>query len=240
MSIHYYPLVNKIMESLKIRERLGDSSAIDFEAAFYRPFVTVAREPGSGGAPIAKAVADKLGFTLVNEQIVDEIAASTKQRREIIKAIDEKSRTRIEDIVHSMFNPEYIDDVKYITELAKVVLAYALKGKVVILGHGANFITPFASGLHVNITAPYDVRVQRAMDHEGLSHSQAREIIAKVEKERKDFVKQYLRKDLNKANAFDLTINTTYLPVNEASDIVVEAFYRKFTRAARYSIWLKR
>lgn len=240
MSIHYYPLVNKIMESLKIRDNLLVQDVISHDSAFVRPFITVAREPGSGGALIAKAVADKLGFTFVDEQIVDEIANSTKHRKEIIKAIDEKSRTRIEDIVHSMFNAEYIDDVKYVTELARVILTYALRGHVVILGRGANFITPFAKGLHVNITAPYDMRVQRAMDFEGLNAAQAKEVIAKTEHERKQFVKQYLRKDLSKANAYDLTLNTTYYPIAEARDVVLEAFYRKFSRSVRYGALFKR
>jgi hypothetical protein len=47
----------------------------------------------------------------------------------------------------------------------------------VILGRGANFITPFGKGLHVNITAPYFIRVRRAMDYEGLSEQQAKEVL---------------------------------------------------------------
>jgi cytidylate kinase len=240
MSVHYYPLINKIMASLKIRDSLFKSESDTTESLFLKPFITIAREPGSGGAPIAQAVADKLGFTFVSEQIVEEIASSTKQRKEAIKAIDEKNRTRIEDMVHSLFNAEYVDDVKYVTELAKVILTYALKGNVVILGRGANFITPFAKGLHVNVTAPYQVRVQRAMDFEGLREPQAKAIIAKVEQERKLFIKQYLRKDITKANSYDLTLNTTYFRVNEATDVIVEAFYRKFSRSVRYGSMLKR
>lgn len=240
MAIHYYPLINKVLQSLKIRDNLGGLEVPDVESAFVKPFITIAREPGSGGAPIAKAVADKLGFTLINEQIVDDIASSTKQRKEIIKAVDEKHRSRLEDMVHSMLNPEYIDDVKYVTELAKVILAYALKGRVVILGRGANFITPFAKGLHVSITAPAAVRVKRAMDFEGLSEAKAKEVIAKIEAERRLFVKQYFRKEITKSNAYDLTLNTTYFQVNEARDVIIEAFYRKFSRSVRYGAIFKR
>ncbi|MBD3279120.1 MAG: hypothetical protein GF390_00220, partial [Candidatus Pacebacteria bacterium] len=63
MSVHYYPLVNKVMTALKLRENLDLPEQSDSEAqSFTRPFVTVAREPGSGGAPIAKLLAKKLGF----------------------------------------------------------------------------------------------------------------------------------------------------------------------------------
>jgi cytidylate kinase len=227
----YYSLINRILQQFQIQQNL--SKADDTPDTFMRPFITIAREPGSGGAPIATAVAEKLKFELVDEQIIDEIARSTKKRKEIIKAIDEKSRSAIEDIVHSVLNREYVEETQYLSELVKVILAYAYSGRCVILGRGGNFITPFARGLHVNITAPYKVRVQRAMDFEGHSHARAQEVIAKVEKEREDFVTQYFKRDLNKKNSYDLTLNTTYFQVDQARDVIIEAFYQKFAGLVR-------
>lgn len=229
MDTRYYPLINKALNFFHLKEDV----VIHPEHSFTRPFITIAREPGSGGAPIAEAVANKLGFEFVNEQIIDQIASSTKKRKAIVKAIDEKNRSKIEDIVHSVLNSEYIDDSAYITELVKVVLAYAYKGNCVILGRGANFITPFAKGLHVNITAPYKVRVQRAIDYEGHSMAMAKEVIAKVEKERTEFVKQYFKKNPKKMNSYDLTLNTTYFHFDQAQDIVIEAFYQKFNHSIK-------
>lgn len=240
MAVHYYPYINKILSHLKLRDSLLSSFMPKTDSAFIRPFITVAREPGSGGAPVAQAVAEKLGFTYVDEQIIEEIARSTKRRKEVIRSIDEKNRTAIEDMVHSLLNDEYIDDLKYVTELAKVILTYAHKGHCVILGRGANFITPFAKGLHVLVTAPYKVRVQRAMDFEGHNQRTAEKVIADVEKERNFFVKQYLRNDHNKKNAYDLVLNTTYFQVDEACDVIVEAFYRKFSRSVRYGAIFKK
>lgn len=233
MSVHYYPLINKFMTALNLRDKLAFMPT-DRDLAFSKPFITIAREPGSGGAPIARLVAEKLGFECIDEEITDEIARSTRKRKAIIQAIDEKKRTALQDMVHSMLNPDYIDDVKYVSELVKVVLTYAHQGNVVILGRGANFITPFPKGLHVNITAPYQVRVERAMQYEDFDKETAKEVIAKVEKERKDFVKQYLRRDVTKSNAYDLTINTTYFSLDQSADLIVEAFLRKFPRQARY------
>lgn len=238
MAIHYYPYINKILSRLNLRDALQDQVP-DTDGAFLKPFITVAREPGSGGAPIARAVADHFGFEYVDEQIIEKIARSTKKRKAVIRSIDEKNRSAIEDLVHSILNKEYVDDLKYVTELVKVILTYAHKGHCVILGRGANFMTPFAKGLHVYITAPYNVRVQRAMDFEGHDKKMAKKVIADVEKERQAFVKQYLNLDLNKKNSYDLTINTTYFRVDEAKDVIVEAFYRKFSRSVRYGALFK-
>ncbi len=229
----YAPLIDKLFNFLDIKQKLFEEN-LDAEDAFVNPFITIAREPGSGGAPIAKSLAKKLGFEYVDEQIIEEIANSTQKRKAIVKQVDEKSRTHIEDILHSVFNAEYMDETTYVHELVRIILTYAYKGKTVIIGRGANFITPFARGLHVNITAPYSVRVQRAMDFEGHSNAKAKQVIADVEKERKDFVKQYFGKNITKVNSYDLSINTTYFGVQEARDVIIEALYRKFSKSLTY------
>lgn len=241
MSVRYYPLINKMMTRLSLRDSRSRSQkkVISQDPSFDQPFITIAREPGSGGAPIAKALAEKLGFTLVDQQIIEEMSKSTKKRQGIIKRIDEKGRSQITDLVHSLLNKDYVDDVKYITELTKVILAYASQGQVVILGRGANFITPQARGLHVSITAPYATRVQRAMDYEGFNRKTAKRVIVEVERERRKFVKQYLSKDTSKANAYDLTINTAHFSMEQACDIIEKAFYHKFSRSDRYKSLFK-
>jgi cytidylate kinase len=233
MGVHYYPLVNKIMTKLHLFDSSEEIASLS-STPFPRPFITVAREPGSGGAPIAQQVAKQLSFQFVDEEIVKSIAESTQKREEIIAQVDEKSRDLIGDMVHSLLNKDYVNDIEYLKELVKIILAFATKGHVVILGRGSNFITPFARGLHVNVTAPYEVRVQRAMEYEGHSKRKAKSVIAKVEKEREKFVKQYLGHDLSKRNAYDLTLNTSAYSVNEAAHVVCEAFYHKFPAKTRY------
>lgn len=228
------------MTRFGVQERLQGPYIFESDDQFAHPFITIAREPGSGGAPIARAVAKKLGFECIDEQLIDDIAHSIKKRKAIIKQIDERSRTRMEDIVHSLLNPDYIDDLKYMTELTKVILTYAHKGQVVIVGRGGNFVTPFGKGLHVNITAPYGVRVERAMEYEGFNREKAEQVIADTEKERKNFVKQYLQRDPSKINSYDMTLNTTFFKVDDARDLIIETFYHKFPRLQRYMAIFKK
>ncbi|MFZ5376958.1 MAG: AAA family ATPase [Patescibacteria group bacterium] len=234
----YYPFINKLMTTLRLRDMSGSLRQSSY--GFPRPFITVARDPGSGGKPIAKKVAEKLGFLYVDEQIVDQIASSTKQRKNIIRHVDEKSRNAIEDIIHSILNKEYVDENVYISELIKVILAYAHQGHVVILGRAANFICPFAKGLHVNVTASYNERLRRAMDYEGFDMKKAKQVIAKVEKERADFVNQYFKRNVRNNMAYDLTINTAYFSIDDSAQIIINAFYKKFSDFHRLKAVLTR
>lgn len=234
MSLHYYPFINKMINLAGLRKNAVFSNEIIPEGIFNVPFITVCREPGSGGALVAQKVAKKLGFEYVDQQIIDEIAESTKKRKEIIKSIDEKARTSIQDIVHANLNKEYVSDYKYISELSKIILAYAYKGKVVILGHGANFITPDSKGFHVRVTAPLPIRRIRAVKYENLNAQEAKETIAKVEKDRIDFVKKYFKKDIKRASYYDMVLSTAYIDLDSAADLIIEGFYKKFSWADRY------
>jgi len=230
MNLNFGPLLNRAANWSLLKEQ-AEFAYSSLEGVFLKPFITVAREPGSGGAPVAKAVAEKLGYEYIDEQLIEEVARSTRRRKEVISSLDEKTRTAVEDLVHSVLNPEYVEESRFIKELFHTILAYAYKGNVVILGRGANFVTPFARGLHVMVIAPYAVRVQRAMDFEGHSRERAKQVIAEVEEQRQDFVRKYISKDVRKPYAYDLTINTQYFRINESRDIIIEALHQKFSRS---------
>ncbi len=226
MDIKLYPVVEKAAGFFNIK-KLAKKSLVH-HSQFINPFITIAREPGSGGAPIAQVVADKLGFELIDKQLVTDVARATKHRRAVIKQLDEKTRGKIADILESVLNPEYVGEEEFIDELFTTILTYAYQGRVVILGRGANFITPFAKGLHVSITAPYPIRVQRAIEYEGHSREKAMKVIASVQRERDEFVKKYINMDSHRRNYYDLTLNTAYFGVEQAAAVIVEAFKQKF------------
>lgn len=194
------------------------------------PIVTISRDPGSGGKPIAKKVAEKLGFTFYDEELVTEIAKSSKMRKSLLDQVDEKGRSLMTDFVHNMFNPDYVSDTDYLRHLCKVVLSIAYKGKAVILGRGANFITPFASGLHVMITAPERVRLRRAVQYEGYTSDEAKEILKTTENDRREFVKQYFGERITDPRFYDIILNTTFFNLDQSADVIVHAFRKKFTR----------
>lgn len=194
----------------------------------FAPFITVSRESGSGGRPIAEMVAKALKFELMDENIAEEVAKSAKKRKGLIESVDEKSRGLVTDVIQSVLNPEYISDMTYIRHVTRVILIKAQKGKVVILGRGANFMIPSDSGLRVRIQAPYGIRVKRAIKYEKIDFEKARDIIRKIDTERKEFVRQYFGKNISNANYYDLILNTEHMTLQDARDLILLAFKRKF------------
>lgn len=199
-----------------------------------RPFITVSRESGSGGKHIAKAVAKKLKFKVYDKKLIELTAKKAKKRKALIESLDEKDRGFVEDLVHSLLNPDYVSEETYLKNLCEVILTIARKGNCVIIGRGANFIASQYGGLHVRIAAPFLVRAGYISQFEKYTIYEARERMKLMDKERKEFIQQSFGKDPSNANYYDLVINTTYFNIEQARDIVIEAFKKKFPDWQKY------
>lgn len=196
----------------------------------YKPYITFSREPGSGGKPIAKLVAKKLGYKFYDKKLVDEVSLKMHRSTGLLKRVDEHRRSGIMDMVQGMLNPDYVSDETYFRNLCLVIYDLVQKGGVVIVGRGANFVVPQAYGLQVRVTAPYRVRVARAIQYEKIDNEEARERIRRDGEQRARFVKQYFGKNILRAKYYDLTINTTFYTVQQAADLVLEAYKLKFPK----------
>ncbi|HSW90244.1 MAG TPA: cytidylate kinase-like family protein [Patescibacteria group bacterium] len=231
-SVWFSQLIERVISQSDLRNRFYRRD-LHSSLPFSKPFITIAREPGSGGAPIGQEVAKRLGFEFYDQKLIEEIAKSARRRKETIAKVDEKARTGIQDFIQGVLNPSYVSDVTFLKHLIKVTVTLAYHGDTVILGRGANFLTPRDKGLHVRITAPLSFRLEKAVQYEGHSELEAKEVIRKVSKDRRDFVRQYFDEDIRRAENYDLTINSECFDVNDCVEIILRAFQRKFPRAKR-------
>ena len=224
-------LVSKAARWMRVQRRAFDyfSKPSFTPTSAFTPCITIARDPGSGGRVIAQIVSQKLNLHFYDEALIDDIARTTNMNPDIIAKIDEKARGAIEDLVHSIINPDYVSDVEYLKHLSRAMLTVVHQQGSVLLGRGSNCIIGPEFGLHVLITAPYDVRVDRAIAYEKVSRRKAQNIIAKVTEERKNFVEEYFQKDYNDPTSYDLTINTASLDLEQTADIIVAAYRKKFS-----------
>jgi cytidylate kinase len=194
----------------------------------YRPVITVSREPGSGGRPIAKLLAKKMGFTFYDKTLIEQVAARMKVTPDKLTRVDEKSRSGLVDLVHNIFNPDYVSDEAYFRNFSQVILQLAHKGGAIIVGRGGNFIVPQVYSLRVQVVAPYRLRVARAVQFEHIDRDEARERIRKVTADRMNYIKQYFGKNITAPKYYDLTINTTFFNLEQSADLILRAYKQKF------------
>jgi len=178
--------------------------------------ITISRQMGSGGIPIAQKVAEKLGYTLVDGDAIMEVADQYGLTRESVEQADEKPPHFVEtlDSKHEI--------ALHLIEL--IILEYALKGNVIIYGRGGqDLLEGIQSVLRVRIIAPFEDRVERWAEREWLDPDRARRLVRKNDQQRAGFIKYYFDRDWDDPLGYDLVINTSRLSEEGAVRLICDA-----------------
>lgn len=188
--------------------------------------ITISRETGSGGRTLAARLAKRLGFELIDRQIVDKLSHDTGARERLIASLDERTRSAVGLWVEGILTGRYIDQSEYANALCRSVSTLAEHGDSVIIGRGANVILGPRGGLHIRVIAPPEVRVQNLMRHMGMAPREAREHIDLCDEERRRFYAEFLNADIDNPNDYHLVINTARTGLDVAEDLTLLAWER--------------
>ena len=194
----------------------------------WSPDIVISRDPGSGGRVIARRLARKLGWQLLDKNILSELANKLHIPEKEFAKIDEHSRNWFADSFNMLFNPNYVSDIRYLKHLKQLLMKNAKDGDVVIVGRGANHVIPADKCLRVRITASFDKRVNNTVKHEKLSREEAYHRVKNVENKRNSFIQQYFGCQPCNPAHFDIVVNTDNLDLKQARDIIIGAYFAKF------------
>ena len=178
--------------------------------------ITISREMGSGGIPIAHKVAEELGYRLIDGEAIMEAAEAYGLSPEAVEQADEKPP----HFVDTLDSKQFLD--LHLIEL--IILEAALKGNVVIYGRGGqDLLQGINSVLRTRIIAPFEDRVERWSEREWLDPDRARFLVRKSDQQRAGFIKYYFDRDWEDSVHYDLTINTQRLSEDMAVRIICDS-----------------
>lgn len=178
--------------------------------------ITISREMGSGGIPIAHKVAEKLGYQLIDGEMIMAAAEAYGLSPEAVEQADEKPP----HFVDTLDSKQFLD--LHLIEL--IILESALKGNVVIYGRGGqDLLTDVNSVLRTRIIAPFEDRVERWAEREWLDPDRARYLVRKSDQQRAGFIKYYFDRDWDDNVHYDLVINTQRLSEDKAVQVICES-----------------
>lgn len=120
--------------------------------------------------------------------------------------------------------PASIAIAELVKMLDQVIEKRAREGKVLFLGQGAQvLLRDYPGVLHVRIVAPLKHRIAVLRAREGLSHTAALRQIRASDRERAEYVRRFHNARWNDPALYHLVINTAFVPVPLAVDLVVTA-----------------
>jgi cytidylate kinase len=178
--------------------------------------ITISREMGSGGRPLAQQLAEKLGYNLVNSTKIKELAASYGLSDEAMRQSDEKAPVFIEELDRqSELN---------MNRIQLIVLEQALKGNVILYGRGGQDLLASVEGiLRVRVIAPFEERVENWAEREWIDPERARSLVRKSDLQRDNFIRYYFDRDRNNPLSYDITVNTSRFPIEAAVEMIEKA-----------------
>ncbi|MCP4374131.1 MAG: cytidylate kinase-like family protein [Deltaproteobacteria bacterium] len=213
--------VLKIVEEQAKKWQLLKAKEIKETASF--PVITISRESGSGGRIVATMLAEKLGFDLFHQEIINEMAESAQVSSRILQTLDEKGLSVLEEWIASLVDNRHLWPDQYLRHLMKVTGTIGKHGRAVIVGRGANFVLPPEGRIRVRIVAPLDVRVENVSSNFRVSVEDAKRHIIRTESERRAFIRKYFNADITDPINYDLVLNTGTLSIEAAADTIKSA-----------------
>lgn len=206
------------------------------------PIVTVSRQFGAGGSELAARVAESLGWTLLDNALLDEVAARLGTSREDVASRDERRPSlaaRLADALalgatdaepsvagalpghdaETVAPPPPEERVLVVTQ--RVIVEAAARGPLVVVGRGAQAaLAARADAFHVLCCAPRDARVAHVAAREGLTPAGAARRVDEVDRERLALVRRRWGRELLDPSRYDLCVNTARLGIVEAAALV--------------------
>lgn len=197
---------------------------------------------GSGGSEIAARVAQRLGWTLLDNAVIDAVAERMGLPRSEVSKMEERVPSLVERIAASlrMSTPEYAVPVsdatlvetteERVVEMTKRVMREAVQqGNAVLVGRGAQcMLADRPDALHVFCYAPSKSLVDYAIAHRGVDPSNAEHEVIRMNKQREQYVKRHWGRDWKAFENYHLCLDTARLGLENAADLVVHAARERF------------
>lgn len=190
-------------------------------------FVTISRDAGNNGPAVARELAERLGWSVFDSEIVDYIARHSSVHKDLISTLDERTRDFVTDAVMALVGAaehREFGSSDYREALFSTMVAIAQHGEAVILGRGGNIVLErMKDGLRVRLIAPTAVRIDRLAEEMGVARTEAEKLVRQTDRERRSFVHKQFDRDIDDPCLYDLVINTAGMTCSEVVSLIWQA-----------------
>jgi len=200
--------------------------------------VTVSHEMGSGGAEIGAALAERLGYRYVDQDMITQAAHQY--------GVGEEKLTQLDETKPSLFERFDVETRQYITVLQSALLDVAELDNVVLMGRGGQMLLRgITHVLRIRVMAPFDMRVKRVMKKmagrmgESVDVRTTAEMVRRNDHEKFGRMRYLYDVDWGDPALYDAVINTDKLSIEAGVDLIIGLLHRPelaATEASRQAV----
>jgi len=196
--------------------------------------ITVAREHCSGGSAIARRVAERLGWTLLDKNLIAAVARAAQVDIDTVRRYDESVDSWWHRINRggiwaaaiaagaSPADAQFFDAETMAGITQQIIEGAAAKGRCVIVGRGAQcMLQSSPDALHVFVYAPWQQRIARA--HKRVTAgADIEDLLRSRDRTRTTYVRRYFGREWKDPHLYHMMISSQ-LGEEEVAGLIVAA-----------------
>lgn len=195
--------------------------------------ITLSREFGSGGSELARELGTRLGWRVLDRDLVQLVAARLKLDPRTVETMDEHppgifSRISSALLITSPESPVSLDTSEILSpdavaDASRAAIMEAVKSPpLIVVGHGAQSLFRDRPGsLHIRLVAPVESRVKRICSREPCEPNAAAARLRHMDADRAAYVRRYYHTDWRDPMLYDLAINTGRTSIQESAAAIL-------------------
>ena len=195
--------------------------------------VTITRQFGSLGRPIAKRMSELLGIEYFDRDIVDQAAEKLKLPVSVVDQEEERASKQVASPFSRMMFPlgkGTTNTQNKIFEAQENIIKFlAEKNNCIIVGRCADFIlSDVENSMHIYIYASYEARLKHCIEDLNMDEAAARRMIKSVDEARDSYHMQYAGYLPDDKRHKDILIDSSLFGVEGTAEYLAEAVKKKF------------
>jgi cytidylate kinase len=198
--------------------------------------ITISRQYAAGSSEVARRVAEQLGWTVLDDELVDQVADRSGLSREEVEELEERIPTFIERVAQTnalAFPDLMIGPAELIAEPEQAKLARVTRSvieelgrqdRLVLVGRAAAAVLGRrADAIHVKLVASREWRIRRAIERLQVPEAKAAQIVDDRDRNRLRYHREFYARDWADPVNYHMTLNTERLGFDVAAASVVAA-----------------
>ena len=196
--------------------------------------LTISRQFGAGGITLGKMIAEKLGYTFADTEIIQEIAKEANVSPQWVESFEKEAGSKLSRVISSMVTQKwldrvlkdergYLDEQIYLDYLVLIIAKMADENDVVIIGRGSQYIlNDHPDAFHILLVDEFENRVKFLVDRYQFSQKKATSIVNNEDKRRLNLYRKIHKKDYDNPGLYHLVLNMNRIDLTMAEHLVCQ------------------
>ena len=194
--------------------------------------VTISRQFGSGGRTLGKMIAEELGYTFADNEIIQRLSKEANVSANWIRSFEKEAGSRLSRITSKMVSKRwldrvlagergYLDEEIYLDYMVLIIAQIADEGDAVILGRGSQYILDdHPEAFHILLIDELENRIKFMVEHYEMTERQAAQAVNYEDRRRANLYRRLGKKNYNDPELYHLVLNMGRLDLQAALKIV--------------------